>query len=87
MGFKIFVGNLSPDATEQDLRALFAADDRHVVRIRIVIYPRGFAFVEMATDSDAVSAVAALDGADLRGQNMRVTRAIDEPRPDRSSRR
>ena len=87
MGFRIFVGNLSPDATEQDLRELFAADDRQVRHVRIVIYPRGFAFVEMATDSDGEEAIDALDGQELHGNNLRVAKAAEEPRRNRSSRR
>lgn len=80
MGTMIFVGNLSLQASEQDLRAAFAADGRRVARVRILLCPRGFAFVEMATESDATAAIAALHGLDFQGRGLRVTRARDEPR-------
>jgi nucleolin len=86
MGFEIFVGNLAPEASEQDLRDLFAADNRQVCRVRIVVCPRGFAFVEMATESDVEEASAALDGRELHGRALRVTKANDQPRHNQDSR-
>ncbi|MHC4974140.1 MAG: RNA recognition motif domain-containing protein [Planctomycetota bacterium] len=86
MGFEIFVGNLAPEASEQGLRDIFAADDRLVRCVRIVVYPRGFAFVEMVTESDAEEAIAALNGKALHGRNLRVTRANDQPRHNQDSR-
>jgi RNA recognition motif-containing protein len=85
MGSKVFVGNLSFDATEQDLNDLFSADGRQVSRVSIVTdrdtgRPRGFAFVEMGSDADASAAIAALDGQDLHGRPMRVNEAHDKPR-------
>ena len=60
----IFVGNLSPDATEQDIRSMF---DKHgtVERFRIMTdretgQPRGFAFVEMTEDTAAETAIAVM---------------------------
>jgi RNA recognition motif-containing protein len=68
----IFVGNLSPEATEQDVRTVF---EKHgtVERFRIMTdretgRPRGFAFVEMADDSDAEKAITALHGTELNGR-------------------
>lgn len=87
MGFEIFVGNLAPEASEQDLRDIFAADDRLVSCVRIVVYPRGFAFVEMVTESDAEEAIAALNGRGLHGRNLRVTKAKDQPRRNQDRRR
>jgi len=86
MGFEIFVGNLAPEASEQGLRDIFAADDRQVSRVRIVVCPRGFAFVEMVTESDAEEAIAALNGKELHGRNLRVTKANDQPRHNQGSR-
>jgi RNA recognition motif-containing protein len=85
MGTKIFVGNLSFEATEQDLHDLFSADDRKVDKVSIVTdrdsgRPRGFAFVEMATASDVSAAITALDGKDLYGRPLRVNEAHDKPR-------
>jgi RNA recognition motif-containing protein len=90
MGTKIFVGNMSFEATEQDLRDLFAGDNRQVERVSIVTdrdsgRPRGFAFVEMANAADASAAIAALDGKELHGRAMRVNEAHDKPKGDRGS--
>ncbi len=85
MGNKIFVGNLSFEATEQDLNDLFTTDGRQVDRVSIVTdrdsgRPRGFAFVEMANASDASEAISALDGKELHGRPLRVNEAHDKPR-------
>ncbi len=85
MGTKIFVGNLSFEATEQDLNDLFSTDGRNVDRVSIVTdrdsgRQRGFAFVEMTSASDATEAISALDGKDLHGRPLRVNEAHDKPR-------
>ena len=75
----IFVGNLGPDATEQDIRSIF---EKHgtVERFRMMTdretgQPRGFAFVEMGQDGDAEKAIAALNGAELNGRAIHVNAA------------
>jgi len=80
MGTKLYVGNLSYDATEASLRAAFQADGRQVREVSLVLdretqRPRGFAFVEMATEKDAQAAIAALDGKQLDGRAIRVNEA------------
>ncbi|MDH3592279.1 MAG: RNA-binding protein [Planctomycetota bacterium] len=85
MGNKVFVGNISFDATEQDLSDLFAQDGRSVERVSIVTdretgRPRGFAFVEMGSAADASAAITALDGHELHGRALRVNEAHDKPR-------
>ena len=80
MGKRLYVGNLSYDTTEDDLRAAFGADGRSVTDVHIVAdrdtgRPRGFAFVEMATDQEAQAAIEAMDGADLDGRNLKVNEA------------
>jgi cold-inducible RNA-binding protein len=92
MGTKIFVGNLSFEATEQDLHDLFSGDDRKVERVSIITdrdsgRPRGFAFVEMANVSDVAAAIGALGGKDLHGRALRVNEAHDKPNRDRGFRR
>jgi RNA recognition motif-containing protein len=76
---KLYVGNLPFSSTEDDLREVFA---RHgdvqsvaVITDRETGRPRGFAFVEMGDESSAAAAVAALDGTDLGGRNIRVNEA------------
>ena len=75
----IFVGNLSPEATEQDVRTVFE-EHGTVERFRIMTdretgRPRGFAFVEMADDTDADKAITALHGTELNGRAINVTAA------------
>jgi len=94
MGTRIFVGNISFESSEQDLQDLFSAEGRKVERVSIVSdrqtgRPRGFAFVDMATEDDTKAAIAALDGKNLHGRDLRVSPAHDKPVRDagRSSRR
>jgi len=90
MGTNIFVGNLPFEATEQDLRELFGANDRSVERVKIVTdrdsgRPRGFAFVEMANSSDTSAAIQALNGQELHGRALRVNEAENKPQRDNHS--
>lgn len=75
----LFVGNLSFQSTEADLRALFAPLGQitriHMAMDRETGRARGFAFVEMANDDEAKRAIAALDGKDLGGRNIKVNEA------------
>ncbi len=80
MGKRLYVGNLPYDADEAALLAAFAQDGRTVERVHIVLdretqRPRGFAFVEMATDDDARAAIAAMDGVMIGMRQIRVTEA------------
>ena len=86
MSAKLFVGNLSFQATEEDLRELFAqAGNVETVRIitdQFTGRPRGFGFVEMATKEEAVKAVEMLNGRLFRDRNLVVDEA--RPQPQRS---
>jgi len=82
MGKRLYVGNLPYDADEAALRAAFAKDGRAVERVHIVIdretqRPRGFAFIEMATEEQARQAIATMDGTVLGTRQLRVTEAED----------
>jgi RNA recognition motif-containing protein len=75
----VFVGNMSFQTTETDLRALFQPFGQ-VGRINIVMdretgRARGFAFVEMPNDAEAAKAIAALDGKEIGGRNLKVNEA------------
>ncbi len=75
----IYVGNLSFQATEDDLREVFA-EYGSVSRISLPTdretgRKRGFAFVEMADDSQEDVAIAELDGAEWLGREIRVNKA------------
>lgn len=79
MAKKIYVGNMSYDTTESKLREMFAAHGE-VVSVSVVTdrdtgRPRGFAFVEMATDAAANAAIAALDGQAIDGRTLKVNEA------------
>ncbi|MDJ1176058.1 RNA recognition motif domain-containing protein [Roseofilum capinflatum] len=81
----IYIGNLSYDATEEDLRTVFTdygsvkrvtlPTDRETGRIR------GFGFVDMEDESDEQSAISTLDGAEWMGRQIKVNKA--KPREDR----
>ena len=75
----LFVGNLSFQTTEADLTALFQPFGQvgriHVVTDRETGRARGFAFVEMPNDAEAAKAIAALDGKELGGRNLKVNEA------------
>jgi RNA recognition motif-containing protein len=81
----IYVGNLSYQVTEEDVREVFAEygtvkrvqlpTDRETGRMR------GFGFVEMSTDDEEEAAIAALDGAEWMGRDLKVNKA--RPREDR----
>ena len=81
----IFIGNLSYDATEEELRTLLVEMDPGV-RVRLGIdratgRARGFAFAQFGSDAQAADAVRRLDGVDLRGRRLRVNDADDKPPP------
>lgn len=70
----LYVGNLSPEATDSDLRTVFSVfgeiSSLRVARNRAG-RPRGFAYVELEEEA-AAAAVAALQGSELRGRRMDV---------------
>jgi RNA recognition motif-containing protein len=80
----LFVGNLSFQTTEGDLRALFEPFGQlgrvHVPTDRETGRVRGFAFVEMTNDDDAKKAIAALDGKEVGGRNVKVNEARPKER-------
>jgi RNA recognition motif-containing protein len=90
MGKRIYVGNLPFNASEDDLRQLFAqhgtVESVHVVTDRETGRPRGFGFVEMG-DDEAEAAIAALNGANFGGRSLRVNEARPRESRDRAPRR
>ncbi|MCG5053211.1 MAG: RNA-binding protein [Myxococcales bacterium] len=81
MGNKLFVGNLSFEVGEDELRNVFAeCGDVRSVSVPLDRYtnnPRGFAFVEMGSEGESASAIQNLNGRDLRGRTLRVSEALD----------
>jgi RNA recognition motif-containing protein len=75
----LFVGNMSFQTTDTDLRTLFSSIGQ-VTRIQVVTdretgCGRGFAFVEMSNDDEAARAITALDGWEMAGRNLKVNEA------------
>ncbi|MEA5464400.1 RNA recognition motif domain-containing protein [Leptothoe sp. PORK10 BA2] len=84
----IYVGNIAYNVSQEDLQEVFA-DYGTVKRVTVPIdretnRPRGFAFVEMAADSEEDAAIEALDGAEWLGREIRVNKA--RPREERPKR-
>lgn len=81
---RLFVGGLSDETTESDLREVFGAfgivADAVVMKDRVTQAPRGFGFVTMANRRDAAKAVEALEGAQLRNRTLVVNVATDRGR-------
>lgn len=86
MGRKLYVGNLSFTATEDELRQYFAQagtpDSVAIIKDRMTGKSRGFGFVEMSTDGEASQAIEALDGKEFKGRPLKINEArARESRP------
>ncbi len=82
----IFVGNMSFQTDEAELRALFEPYGEitrvHIPTDRDTGRARGFAFVEMADATAAANAITALNGRELGGRQLRINEA--QPKGERS---
>ena len=82
----LFVGNMSFQTTESDLRSLFETFGElsrvNVVTDRDTGQARGFGFVEMPNDDEATKAIAALNGKEVGGRALNVNEA--RPKTERS---
>ena len=80
----IYVGNLSREATEDELRELFTPFGQvatvSIIKDRYTGQSRGFAFVEMASKAEAQAAIAGLRGKTLKDRTIDVSEA--RPRTD-----
>ena len=83
----IFVGNLSFNTNEDELRQLFEphgqVDRVSIMTDRDTGRSRGFGFVEMASNEDGEKAIAALNGSQVGGRTINVNEA--RPKTERSS--
>jgi RNA recognition motif-containing protein len=90
MGKKLYVGNLPFSATEENLNETFAAcgtvDSVKIITDRETGRSKGFAFVEMSSDSEAQSAISKYNGADFGGRAMTVNEAKPMAPRDNNSR-
>lgn len=85
----IYVGNLSRDASEDDVRQAFEAFGE-VASVRLIKdkfsgMPRGFGFVEMPNNNEAQDAIKGLSGSNLKGRPLTVNEA--RPREEGGERR
>jgi cold-inducible RNA-binding protein len=85
MNTKLYVGNLSFDITENDLRDMMAqhgpVNEVSVIMDKVTGRARGFAFVTMNTQEGATAAITALNGKDFQGRALTVNEA--RPREER----
>jgi len=86
MGTKLYVGNLSYDATQNDLQDLFSqagtVTSVNLMQDRETGRPRGFGFVEIASEADTAKAISMFNGKDFKGRALTVNEA--RPREERS---
>lgn len=85
MGTKLYVGNLSYDLSKADLEQMFAAHgtvvSAQVITDRETQRSKGFGFVEMGSEQEAQTAIAALNGKRVEGRALTVNEARPpEPR-------
>jgi len=77
---KIYVGNLSYEVTEEELRQEFTAFGEvtsvSIIRDKYSGRPKGFGFVEMASESEGQAAIAGLNGKTLKDRTLNVDAAL-----------
>jgi len=83
----IYVGNLSREASEEDLRQAFEAFGRvesaNLIKDKFSGESKGFGFVEMPSKAEAQAAIDGLNGKELKGRNL----VVNEARPRTEGRR
>lgn len=88
MSIKIYVGNLSFDSSEEDLKGLFATygdvESAKVIVDQFTNRSRGFGFIEMSNREEGLKAIQALDSKDLGGRQLKVNEA--KPKSDNRNR-
>ena len=75
----IYVGNLASDVTEEDLTTLFSeygqVKEAKVIKDMFSQESRGFGFVEMPANNEALKAIEELNTKELKGKNLTVNEA------------
>src|SRR5215831_15523185 len=84
MGTRLFIGNLSYNVNEQELREAFSSEGIEVRSVRVALdrdtgRPRGFAFVETATDEGAKASIEKLSGRLMQGRAIIIEEAQAKP--------
>ncbi len=89
MAKKLYVGNLSYNTSEEDVRELFSAygtiSSLNLISDRDSGRPKGFGFVEMSTEQEARAAISGLNAREVDGRQIKVNEANDRP-PRRDNR-
>lgn len=84
MGKKLFVGNLSWNVRDEDLKAAFSevgtVEEAVVIIDRMKNRSKGFGFVTMSSEEEAQKAVAELNGKEVDGRAINVSEAREERR-------
>lgn len=88
MGKKIYIGNISFQAGEEELKALFLTIGK-VESVKIINdlqtgLSRGFGFIEMASEEDAVKAISDLNGKEFMGKSIIVNEARPQGQRERT---
>ena len=89
-GMNIYIGNLSRDVTENDLRSVFSPFGK-IVAVKLIKdkyngKPKGFGFVEMPISAEANAAIDKLNGKLFKGQTIKVSEAHSNPPNYRNNR-
>src|SRR3954452_22102411 len=86
MSKKLYVGNLAFQTTSQDLQQLFgqagSVESAQIIEDRDTGRSKGFAFVEMSTEAEAVAAIEQFNGKEVGGRALKVNEA--RPKENRS---
>jgi RNA recognition motif-containing protein len=89
MAKKLYVGNLSYNTHEDNLRSLFSAygtvESVKIITDRDTGNSKGFGFVELSSEAEAQAAINGLNGTDVEGRALKVNEAMDKP-PRRDNR-
>lgn len=84
MGNRLYVGNLSFNASSESVRQAFekfgGVSEVAIITDRETGQPRGFAFVTMASPEAAAAAISGMNGTHFEGRPLRVNEAEDRPR-------
>mgnify|MGYP001107232707 CR=1 FL=1 len=88
----IYVGNLSYEVTEEDLRTSFESfgkvESANIIKDKYSGKSKGFGFIEMPSSEESKAAIEGLNGKELKGRNLNVNEARprSESRSDRGGR-